>query len=111
MPGWKSAAASPAWNSWSRSCAVNRPVARTEHRRDRRSGSREVGVHAHIGHAPARARIGRDVHAYVVEPGPAGGPINFLAYPVLEIGGKPARAKVEFSFSRSVTKASADGTA
>lgn len=40
---------------------------------------------------------GRDL---VVEPGPASGPINFLAYPVLEIGGKPVRAEVEFSFDR-----------
>jgi len=35
-----------------------------------------------------------------VEPGPVSGPINFLAYPVLEIGGKPTKAKVEFSFKR-----------
>jgi len=40
---------------------------------------------------------GRDL---VVDPGPVSGPINFLAYPVLEIGGKPAKAKVEFSFNR-----------
>ena len=37
----------------------------------------------------------------VVEPGPTSGPINFLAYPVLEIGGKPGKATVEFSFTRS----------
>jgi len=41
---------------------------------------------------------GRDL---VVNPSPASGPINFLAYPVLEIGGKPAMAKVEFSFKRN----------
>jgi transglutaminase-like putative cysteine protease len=40
---------------------------------------------------------GRDL---VLEPGPVSGPINFLAYPVLEIGGKPERVKVEFSFNR-----------
>lgn len=54
----------------------------------------------YFGHHPAN-RIelsrGRDL---VVDPGPASGPINFLAYPVLEIGGKPANAKVEFSFQR-----------
>jgi transglutaminase-like putative cysteine protease len=54
----------------------------------------------YFGHHPAN-RIelsrGRDL---VVEPGPASGPINFLAYPVLEIGGKPAQAKVDFSFKR-----------
>ncbi len=42
---------------------------------------------------------GRDL---VVEPGPATGPINFLAFPVLEIGGKPAKVKVQFSFNRNV---------
>jgi transglutaminase-like putative cysteine protease len=40
---------------------------------------------------------GRDL---VVEPGPASGPINFLAYPVLEIAGKPAPVQVEFFFRR-----------
>ena len=54
----------------------------------------------YFGHHPAN-RIefsrGRDL---VVEPGPASGPINFLAYPVLEIDGKPAKVKVEFSFKR-----------
>ena len=54
----------------------------------------------YFGHHPAN-RIefsrGRDL---VVEPGPASGPINVLAYPVLEIGGKTAKAKVEFSFNR-----------
>lgn len=42
---------------------------------------------------------GRDL---VVEPGPESGPINFLAFPVLEIGGKPAKVKVQFSFNRNV---------
>ncbi|MHC4751685.1 MAG: transglutaminase-like domain-containing protein [Planctomycetota bacterium] len=44
----------------------------------------------YFGHHPAN-RIelsqGRDL---VLEPGPVSGPINFLAYPVLEISGKPA---------------------
>ena len=40
---------------------------------------------------------GRDL---VVTPGPKSGPINFLAYPVLEVGGKPAKAKVRFAFVR-----------
>jgi len=43
---------------------------------------------------------GRDL---VVEPGPVSGPINFLAYPVLEVGGQPTKAKVMFSFTRSDT--------
>jgi transglutaminase-like putative cysteine protease len=41
---------------------------------------------------------GRDL---VVEPGPASGPINFLAYPLLEINGKTAKTAVEFSFQRN----------
>ncbi|MBC8469384.1 MAG: transglutaminase domain-containing protein [Planctomycetes bacterium] len=56
----------------------------------------------YFGHHPAN-RIelsrGRDL---VLEPGPASGPINFLAYPVLEVNGKPAKAKVEFSFNRNI---------
>ncbi|MHC4478058.1 MAG: transglutaminase-like domain-containing protein [Planctomycetota bacterium] len=58
----------------------------------------------YFGHHPAN-RIeftrGRDL---VVEPCPASGPINFLAYPVLEIGGKPTRVKVEFSFNRMASR-------
>ncbi len=41
---------------------------------------------------------GRDLE---VEPGPASGPINFLAYPVLEVAGRPVRVAVEFSFRRA----------
>jgi hypothetical protein len=55
----------------------------------------------YFGHHPANRfelSRGRDL---VVEPGPASGPINFLAYPVLEIGGKPVKAAVEFSFIRN----------
>jgi transglutaminase-like putative cysteine protease len=55
----------------------------------------------YFGHHPANRfelSRGRDL---VVEPGPVSGPINFLAYPVLEIGGKPVKAAVEFSFNRS----------
>jgi transglutaminase-like putative cysteine protease len=54
----------------------------------------------YFGHHPANRfelSRGRDL---VVDPGPASGPINFLAYPVLEIEGKAAVAKVEFSFRR-----------
>lgn len=40
---------------------------------------------------------GRDL---VVEPGPASGPINFLAYPVLEVAGKPVPVKTVFGFKR-----------
>ena len=55
----------------------------------------------YFGHHPANRfefSWGRDL---VVEPGPASGPINFLAYPVLEIGGETAKVEVEFSFHRS----------
>ncbi|MHC4328634.1 MAG: transglutaminase-like domain-containing protein, partial [Planctomycetota bacterium] len=57
----------------------------------------------YFGHHPAnRVELsrGRDL---VLEPGPASGPINFLAYPVLEISGKPANVKVEFSFKRKTS--------
>ncbi|MHC4680197.1 MAG: transglutaminase-like domain-containing protein [Planctomycetota bacterium] len=57
----------------------------------------------YFGHNPAN-RIelsrGRDL---VLEPGPASGPINFLAYPVLEINGKPTNVRVEFSFTRNMS--------
>jgi transglutaminase-like putative cysteine protease len=55
----------------------------------------------YFGHHPANRfelSRGRDL---VVEPEPASGPINFLAYPVLEIDGKPAKTAVQFSFTRS----------
>ncbi|MFA5110512.1 MAG: transglutaminase domain-containing protein [Desulfobaccales bacterium] len=55
----------------------------------------------YFGHHPANRfelSRGRDL---VVEPGPTSGPINFLAYPVLEIGGNPVKVAVEFSFNRS----------
>ncbi len=57
----------------------------------------------YFGHNPANRfemSRGRDI---VVDPLPASGPINFLAYPVLEVEGKPARADVEFSFVRRST--------
>ena len=40
---------------------------------------------------------GRDLQ---IEPGPQSGPINFLAYPVMEIGKSPAFPKTFFSFHR-----------
>ncbi|NQV34621.1 MAG: transglutaminase domain-containing protein [Phycisphaeraceae bacterium] len=54
----------------------------------------------YFGHHPANRFAlthGRDLK---VDPLPASGPINFLAYPVLEVDGKPAKAKVVFSFVR-----------
>ena len=58
----------------------------------------------YFGHHPANRfefSHGRDL---VVDPGPVSGPINFLAYPVLEIDGKTARTKNEFSFKRTVSR-------
>jgi hypothetical protein len=59
----------------------------------------------YFGHHPAN-RIefsqGRDL---MVEPGPASGPINFLAYPILEINGREAATKTTFSFKRPDTQA------
>ena len=55
----------------------------------------------YFGHHPAN-RIeftrGRDL---IVEPGPASGPINFLAYPILEIDGEEVATKTFFSFKRT----------
>lgn len=42
---------------------------------------------------------GRDLK---VEPLPASGPINFLAYPLLEIAGEPTGAETVFSFKRTL---------
>ncbi|MHC4250861.1 MAG: transglutaminase-like domain-containing protein [Planctomycetota bacterium] len=54
----------------------------------------------YFGHHPAnRFELSRGRNL-VVEPGPVSGPISFLAYPVLEIGGKLVRARIEFSFRR-----------
>jgi len=55
----------------------------------------------YFGHHPAnrfQLSRGRDL---IVDPLPASGPINFLAYPLLEANGKPLRAKVLFSFKRT----------
>ena len=55
----------------------------------------------YFGHHPAN-RIelsqGRDL---IVDPLPASGPINILAYPVLEIAGTPVKADTEFIFRRT----------
>ena len=48
---------------------------------------------------------GRDLR---LEPGPEGGPINFLAYPVMEIGDSPAFPKTTFTFRRKAAEATAE---
>lgn len=53
-----------------------------------------------FGHHPANRfefTRGRDL---VLEPGPASGPINFLAYPLLEVGGEAQPVKTLFLFER-----------
>lgn len=54
----------------------------------------------YFGHHPAN-RIelsrGRDLQ---LKPGPLSGPINFLAYPLLEVGGEPTLTQTSFSFIR-----------
>lgn len=55
----------------------------------------------YFGHHPANRfalSSGRDLK---VDPLPASGPINFLAYPLLEVDGKSVKAKVVFSFKRT----------
>ena len=54
----------------------------------------------YFGHHPAnRVELsrGRDLKVY---PGPTSGPINFLAFPFLEIGGKEVKVPTTFSFNR-----------
>jgi hypothetical protein len=53
-----------------------------------------------FGHHPANRfefTRGRDL---VLDPGPASGPINFLAYPLLEVGGETQPVKTLFLFER-----------
>ncbi len=54
----------------------------------------------YFGHHPANRfelSEGRDL---VVEPGPASGPINLLAYAVMEMNGQAVKAQTEFLFRR-----------
>lgn len=54
----------------------------------------------YFGHSPAnRFEFGRG-RDLVVEPGPAAGPINFLAYPLVEMDGRTFNAKYFFRFRR-----------
>ena len=58
----------------------------------------------YFGHHPANRfefSRGRDL---VFTPGPDEGPINFLAYPVLEIAGKQVKISPEFFFERHASK-------
>jgi transglutaminase-like putative cysteine protease len=54
----------------------------------------------YFGHNPANRfelTKGRDL---IVDPAPASGPINFLAYPLLEMDGKVVNPKTSFAFRR-----------
>jgi transglutaminase-like putative cysteine protease len=54
----------------------------------------------YFGHHPANRlefSRGRDLK---IKPGPKSGPINFLAYPYLEMGGKEVKVKTTFTFLR-----------
>jgi transglutaminase-like putative cysteine protease len=54
----------------------------------------------YFGHNPANRfelTKGRDL---IVDPPPASGPINFLAYPLLEMNGKVVKTETTFSFHR-----------
>jgi transglutaminase-like putative cysteine protease len=54
----------------------------------------------YFGHQPANRfelSKGRDL---IVEPVPASGPINFLAYPVMEMNGRTIKVQTEFLFRR-----------
>ncbi len=57
----------------------------------------------YFGHHPANRFAfshGRDL---ALEPSPASGPINFLAYAVMEVDGKPVKVQTEFVFKRKRT--------
>jgi transglutaminase-like putative cysteine protease len=59
----------------------------------------DLGIY-YFGHHPANRfefTVGRDLE---VEPSPKSGPINFLAYPILEVDGKPVKVEKFFSFKR-----------
>ncbi|MGD9874594.1 MAG: transglutaminase family protein [Kiritimatiellia bacterium] len=59
----------------------------------------------YFGHHPANRfefSRGRDL---ILDPGPASGPINFLAYPLLEVDGKPQPVKTLFLFRRTTCAA------
>lgn len=54
----------------------------------------------YFGHHPTNRvelSLGRN---HAVDPAPASGPINFLVFPLLEIGGEPVKAETEFAFRR-----------
>jgi len=54
----------------------------------------------YFGHNPANRfelTKGRDL---IVDPAPASGPINFLAYPLLEVDGKAMKPETSFAFRR-----------
>lgn len=60
----------------------------------------------YFGHHPANRfelSHGRDL---IVDPGPVSGPINFLAYPVLEVDGELINIRPQFSFTRSISSVS-----
>lgn len=57
----------------------------------------------YFGHNPANRfelAKGRDL---IVDPAPASGPINFLAYPLLELDGKGVKPEISFTFRRNRT--------
>lgn len=58
--------------------------------------------HYYLGHHPAnrfQLSVGRDL---AVDPLPKSGPINFLVYPILEVGDEELKPKCEFRFRRLV---------
>ncbi len=62
----------------------------------------------YFGHQPANRfefSRGRDL---VLDPGPSAGPINFLAYPYLEVEGEPRRVPTLFLFRRTSSTAQAE---
>lgn len=64
----------------------------------------------YFGHHPANRfefTRGRDLE---LDPGPVSGPVNFLAYPLLEVEGKPEKVKTLFLFRRTSCRADGKNT-
>ena len=98
MHGWKEEAEDRADNHSANGTAIGQPhfVKINEGSENQTKDHQPVGCQ----HEANRLEFSRGRDLEVV-PGPASGPINFLAYPILEVDGFPVKAPVRFSFHRA----------
>ncbi len=61
----------------------------------------------YFGHHPANRLELSKGRELLPEIAPSSGPINFFAYPILEVGGEKVEVKTNFSFVRKIEKSSA----